>query len=78
MEFVKPEAGIEMVRGGMGSHPRYPWASMEVGESFLVNVEKLQSARTMAYTNNHNKKYAPRKFRAGKDAAGNIRIWRVE
>lgn len=78
MEFVKAEAGIEIVRGWRRSQPRYPWTSMDVGESFLVNTEKLQSARNMAYLSNHNQKYAPRKFQAGKDAAGKIRIWRVE
>jgi len=53
---------------------KYPWETMKVGESF-----PLESSRFLySYTSGANKRYKPKKFRAGKAEDGSLRIWRIK
>ena len=61
---------------GNGRPPKYPFAIMEVGDSFMIpslDAKKIRSARTAAtlYGRNHKKKFISRKQENG------LRVWRI-
>jgi hypothetical protein len=60
--------------GGPGGRPpKYPWAEMEVGDSFFVlnaTTDNLSAAGTMAA------KRSGRKFTTRKENGG-VRVWRI-
>ena len=53
---------------------KYPWAQMDVFDSFLVPDGNIKSLRTTAYAAG---KRMGMKFTASRDGDG-VRIWRVE
>jgi len=57
-----------------GSSNYYPWASMEVGDSFLIPTHKHNnvSAATRYAKLRYKHKYSARKEEGG------IRVWRIE
>ena len=72
MEEFKIEKGVPVPprNGGRGAPEKYPFSSMEVGDSFLA-PEKAQSSTQSAG------KRLGMKFTSRKEADG-VRIWRVE
>lgn len=59
-----------------GRPPKYPWRTMEVGESFLVHGRTLHSL-----LNDARRYYRPRRFRTKKvmcKGVVGVRVWRVE
>ena len=54
---------------------KYPFADMEVGDSFQVEKEERERVRTACYNEGVRKK---KLFKVGKDMQGNIRCWRLE
>ena len=52
---------------------KYPWADMDIGDSFLVR-DKSQNA--MATTASYHAKKLGRNFRAA-NVEGGVRVWRV-
>lgn len=71
--LVKIDRGIPAPRR-RGGVRKYPWLEMEVGDSFLFSATgsyPYEAARTAS------KRYAPKRFRAGKSADG-MRVWRTE
>lgn len=56
-----------------GRKPKYPWAKMEVGDSFGVQGV---SANSMRVTARYHKQRTGRDFRVA-EAAGQVRVWRV-
>lgn len=73
---IKIEAGIpfENPKGTRGTGPKYPWRTMEVGDSFLF-PPRLKTASSQAWM--ANKLYSPRKFAARSTPEG-VRCWRLE
>jgi hypothetical protein len=71
MSKVKIDKGIEMPNK-KDSRVKYPWESLEVGDSFLPSKDITSSIISSA-----NKRYAPKKFTQRKTEEG-IRIWRIE
>lgn len=59
---------------GVGRPDLYPWAVMNVGDSFLIAGGNSQSAASMAYTAG---KRNDRKF-AVRSVDGGVRVWRIE
>lgn len=64
------------VPNGRGRKCRYPWAGMEVGDSFLIPeaVTKDGQARSAAYA---QQKVDGRKYRTSR-VDGGVRVWRIE
>lgn len=63
------------IRGGRNSS-NYPWATMEVGDSFYCPTEVKSHLSVRAAMTNANKRFAgERTFVAKRDAEG-IRVWR--
>ena len=52
---------------------KYPFASMDVGDSFYAGPRDMEGARvsSYAYANRHNVK-----FRTGREGDG-LRVWRI-
>lgn len=71
---IEIEAGIEKVAAHRKA--KYPFEKMAPGHSFIIPVKSMSSAFTAA--SGATKKFKPKKFSAGKDDKGNIRIWRDE
>jgi hypothetical protein len=58
--------------------PRYPFASMEIGDKFTVKVPKGYSARyVQKRTLNSAYRYAPRKFTTRQLEDGTVGVWRI-
>lgn len=53
---------------------KYPWAELEVGQSFLVEGALL---RSMSSTASHAGRRSKKKFLV-RTAEGGVRIWRLE
>ena len=71
------EAGIPIpartTKGGAGRKPKYPFAELQVGESFLVpgkTADKIGSTVTLA------RKRTGRNFTV-RNVDGGVRIWRT-
>lgn len=76
--MVQAVPGIPMpeARGPINARTRYPWATMEVRESFPIDGSTPYSQVKQA---NANPRYYPRRFscRKMRDGSG-FRVWRVE
>ncbi|MCJ7434043.1 MAG: hypothetical protein MUO77_11200 [Anaerolineales bacterium] len=73
--MIQIDKGVEKPVTSVREQMKYPWEGMEVGDSFIVPDElKSTSAKSMCYQ--HNKKDAPKKFVAGLDKVGVLRVWR--
>jgi len=61
------------------SHGRYPWRSLEVGDSFMVEADDLpgpiQSLRGLAWATGVR---LGRKFSCHRTVTGGVRVWRVQ
>lgn len=69
------EKNIPLTTDGRGAHGGYPFASMEVGDSFYVTGDdRFTKAR---YAASSFGRYHKKKFTARADHNGG-RIWRVE
>lgn len=71
---VVAQSGIAKVPGGLRGI--YPWETMNVGDSFVVETKTPSVNHSLAA--GATKRYAPKKFSAGVDADGNKRVWRDE
>lgn len=69
----KIERGIPMPNNSKGAR-KFPFAEMEVGDSFAAPSDKITSARQSAVAFG---KYHGIKFSCRKQEDGSIRIWRV-
>jgi hypothetical protein len=70
----KIETGIPMPHrnAGPGATPKYPWASMEIGQSFFVsNPPKYFQSMVGHAGRLHKRKFTYRKMEDG------VRVWRV-
>lgn len=59
-----------------GRPPKYPWRTMEVGESFMV-----YGRTTTSLCNDARELYRPRRFRTMKvvqRGVVGVRVWRIE
>lgn len=70
---VVAQSGVEKATGGRGI---YPWETMNVGDSFIVDAATPTLNHSLSA--GATKRYAPKKFSAGRDTAGNRRVWRDE
>ena len=82
MNDFKIEKGVEMPRtnfgrGGSGSASKYPFAKMEVGDSFQFecNDDDYNRIRSAAYMHKRKRGYI---FAFRKIAEGSYRCWRIE
>jgi len=59
----------------VAGHVKYPWTTMEIGDSFVAPLGKRPSvSSTMG-------RYAPKKFithKVNEDGVDKIRVWRIE
>lgn len=71
------EKGIPVSKptGRNGSPPKYPWADMEVGDSFFI--DEPSSKRSRNAMNYRNRRYPNTKF-ASRSMDGGRRIWRIK
>jgi hypothetical protein len=66
------EKGIPIPQSGSRTHARkYPFDEMEIGDSVLVEDDRVYSAVSV-YSKRNGKKYATRKVEGG------IRVWRIK
>ena len=66
---VKIDKGIPMPTNGRGVGPKYPWRTMEVGNSFLGPSSLRMNLTKM------NHYYAPKHF-IGRLTSNGCRVWR--
>lgn len=57
-----------------GRPPKYPFASLEVGDSFGIDEKDVRSAR---FSSSRYASLLSREFLVGKDDNGNWRAWRT-
>lgn len=79
-EEIKIEKAIPMPLGvgrGKGTALKYPWSTMEIGDSFLL-PSKLKSPASCPHTRNTYEAAvgSPKRFRGRKTVDG-FRVWRV-
>lgn len=69
------EKGIStpVINSGRG-HPKYPFAVMEIGDSFALSREQVVLVRVSA--SQHSKRHGKR-FTVTTDAKGDYRCWRI-
>jgi len=71
--MVKIEDGIPVPPSGRGGRSKYPWLTLEVGQSFVITESTIASSRTMATQAARN---TGRKFKVAQ-IKGGARVWRV-
>ena len=80
--MFKIEKGIPIpvsktvTRQGRGRDRLYPWAEMQVGDSFFVPGEAKRIG-VASHASAVCKRYAPKRF-VSRKVEGGVRIWRVE
>lgn len=67
--MVKIDKGIKMPAK---NHRKYPWAEMQVGDSFLVQ----KGSGVTVLCRCANRRHAPKRFEA-RYQGGEARVWRV-
>lgn len=69
-DLVKIEKGIPLPSHG---NAKYPWAAMEIGDSFLVTHIPMKSIQRIASAAGpvHQRKFSTR------TVDGGIRVWRI-
>jgi hypothetical protein len=80
MYQIETNVPIPPRRAGVGRAPKYPFATMKVGESFLVKCEpKSIEQRRVVGAMRHSQRTLARKFasRYITEDSG-VRVWRVE
>lgn len=78
--FFKLEKAIPIPKRQTHFPRRYPWAEMEVGDSFFVNKKSLGvDSRTLGNAgNNWAKRHElPNRYSCRK-VPGGVRVWRIE
>lgn len=70
---IEKGIAIPKVASGGGS-TKYPWADMEIGDSFFV--QHPASKNVKAATHAHNQRYPNSRFKS-RSVDGGVRIWRV-
>lgn len=71
--MIQIDKGVEKPATVVREVKKYPWAEMEVGDSFVIPDLKTSSAKSMCY--HRNKIDAPKKFSTALDRAGIQRVW---
>lgn len=71
MATVQIDKGIKIPQRSGGPGRKYPWADMEVGDSFFSTAKSIREQSA------HAGKVYGRKFATRKEGNG-IRVWRVE
>lgn len=69
--MIAIEKGIPIPNSGAGRTPKYPWRTMEVGDSFFAENVRNVSAMAAAAMRRTGLKFTVRKVEDGH------RIWRV-
>lgn len=59
----------------VGRVPKYPFASMAVGDSFIVDANEVGAVKNAAYR--WRERHMPWMFIVGQDEAGQTRLWRI-
>lgn len=75
----KIEKGHPMPEFKSGAQNKYPWAQMEVGDSFFVPGSTAQKMRSAA--SHQAKRHPPKRYICRKevvDGVQGVRVWRVE
>lgn len=78
-EFViEKNVPIPENAGHKGNHSPYPFAGMEIGDSFFVPCEKGRDHRVSAAAANYaRRKHAGKKFSTRRTSTG-VRCWRIQ
>ena len=71
--MLEIEKGIEKPAAQKRDRTKYPWTTMEVGDSFFVPGGKLKSIKSLVY--GRSRKSDGRKFSA-LSVDGGVRVWR--
>jgi hypothetical protein len=77
-QIAKIDKGIPLPSRGesnrRGAGSKYPWRSMEVGDSFLIPSDDPKKLQRRMYQN--YRRYKPMKFET-RMVEGGVRIWRT-
>lgn len=72
MTQIKIDKGIPVPDESRGANGKYPFADLEIGDSFFVNVKQVAVCSSAAgYGKRHNKKFTTRSENGG------TRVWRI-
>jgi hypothetical protein len=75
MAIVKLAHGVPLPDASLRRRNlKYPWAEMNVGDSFLMENATTRIARVQVSAANH--RYAPRRFTARAEGQ-KLRVWRL-
>ena len=72
---------IQNYAGGLGIHCKYPWANMEIGDSFFVPCKPEEKTSTVGVLGSSNLGWRKRNnmdiyFTVRREATG-VRVWRI-
>jgi len=75
--MIEWQMGVKRLpsREWLGARRKYPWHDMPVGASFPAS-QGMSLRDVGALARVANQRYAPKRFKAGRDADGALRIWR--
>jgi hypothetical protein len=73
--MAKIDKNISMPETHSGRPAKYPWLTLEVGESFVLPAPSISNAR--AHCTAANDRYAPKQF-AARIYKGEFRVWRIK
>ena len=74
---VAVDSGVSMPSGNRrGRPPKYPWETMDVGDSFLMENTSLVTAKSNVASS--NRRYSPNHYiyALDEDNEENVRVWR--
>jgi hypothetical protein len=72
----KIEKDIPLSESRSGPRPKYPFASMEVGDSFFIPGDR--SSRSVSGSVSHWRKSHPKQQFATRKVENGLRVWRIE
>ena len=64
-------------RKGSGRQPKYPFNTMNIGDSFAVNLDEVSRNTIDSAARAVKKKYPGKDFTVRKTSSKELRIWRI-
>ena len=76
------ETGVPIPTVSKPTRVKYPWADMEVGNSFLIECKPADAQKTraslVASARSWAKRHAPRRKFSVRSVDGGVRVWRTK
>lgn len=74
--MYKIDKNVPLPKSKSGPERKYPFAEMEIGDSFLVEAKNRHLAQRSSYM--YNKNHQPKRIMCRTQPDGSLRVWRVK